>query len=171
MRSLHRSGQLRLVRDDDPAAPTIGAADAGADPTRSVFDHWLYMTGRSPRRCKLGPTRRQAINAALTIYLVDDVLLAVEGMASDPLEGCSQQQAEAMRELEWLLAKESRIERWATRGEKLRASAERAMAAEAQARAVPAGEQREADAAAAASAEQARERLRSLALQLREGGR
>lgn len=110
------TNQLRLVQD---AAPTFGGA-ATQDPTRRVFEHWLYMLAKSPARCKLGPTRRAAINAALTLYEVETLQLAIDGIAGDPLDDCSEKMASAMREIEWLLAKESRVERWADMGEAFR---------------------------------------------------
>lgn len=113
--------QLRLV--PDAFAPQA----APSDPTRRIFDHWVTMNGRLVARCKLGPTRRQAINAWLTVYDEDQLMAAVEGMAADPLEGCNPGQRAAMRELEWLLASEARIERWSDLGyavrEDLQASA------------------------------------------------
>lgn len=114
--------QLKLVQDAPP-----GFNPATADDTRRVFEHWLFMFGRSPRRCKLGPTRRTAINTALAIgYDVDTLLLAIEGMAADPLADASADRIrDAMREIEWLLGREARIERWAERGEALRASVQR----------------------------------------------
>lgn len=111
--------QLKLVID----APTASATPQ--DATRRVFDHWMYMLGRNPRRCKLGPTRRAVINAALTVYDEDTLLLTMEGIAADPLEGKPESMRAAMRELEWLLASEARIERWADKGEALRADAMR----------------------------------------------
>lgn len=112
--------QLKLVQDAPP-----GFNPDTRDPTRQVFDHWLFMLGRSPRRCKMGPTRRAAINSALAMgYDVDTLLLAVEGMAADPLDGAPHDRMrDAMREIEWLLAREARIERWADMGETLRLEA------------------------------------------------
>jgi len=120
--------QLRLVQDQAP-----GFNPDTRDETRIVFEHWLYMLGRSPRRCKLGPTRRAAINGALAMgYEVDALLLAIEGMAADPLHLEGRPDAahmrDAMREIEWLLAKEARIERWMDRGEALRERALRPVA-------------------------------------------
>lgn len=108
--------QLRLVTE----APETGFGCAPDDPTRRIFEHWLAMFGRNPKRCKLGPTRRAAINAALALYDVDQLELAIEGMAADPLERCPASMAEVMRDVEWLFAKESRIERWCEAGEALR---------------------------------------------------
>ena len=109
--------QLKLVTEVAP-----GFNSATQDPARQIFDHWLLMTGKSPRRCKLGPIRRTAINSALALgYEVDVLLCAIEGMAADPLERCSAEHIRTrMRELDWLLGAEARIEHWADLGEALR---------------------------------------------------
>jgi hypothetical protein len=114
-----RAAQLRLVQDDLPTARL------STDPARRIFDRWLFMLGRSPRRCKLGPTRRAAINAALAMgYDEETLLLTVDGIASDPLEGKPDSMRAAMRELEWLLRSEARIEHWAGLGDALHARLE-----------------------------------------------
>ena len=97
--------QLKLVTDPPP-----GFNHGTRDDTRRVFEHWLAMLGRSPRRCKLGPTRREAINAALAMgYDVETLMLAVDGMAADPLDGARNDgMREQMRELDWLLVREAR---------------------------------------------------------------
>lgn len=148
--------QLRLVQDPAPAHGESG------DPVRKVFEHWVFMLGRSPMRCKLGSTRRPVIAAALALYEVDTLMLAVDGMAADPLEGCSERMREAMREIEWLLARESRIEYYAERGEALRHRAER--------KAIDDSRRTEDAARSPVSDEairMARERLRTLAAELR----
>jgi hypothetical protein len=115
------TAQLRLVQD---APPTFNLATQ--DPARRIFEHWLFMFGRSPARCKLGPIRRKAIDSALALgYDVDVLLMAVEGMAADPLDRASAPHiAERMREIDWLMGAEARIEHWAARGEQLRAMAD-----------------------------------------------
>lgn len=155
-----RSAQLRLVTD----APAMNTGTS-TDPTRQVFEHWLYMLGRSSARCKLGPTRRAAINGALAIgYDVETLFLAVEGMAGDPLEGCTDRMRGAMRELEWLLASEARIEQWADKGDALRQASAQAQRRPVAAEAAP----QDVDPAAAAAA---RERLRAFAAARREAAR
>lgn len=108
--------QLSLVTD-----PAPGYLPHTADPVRRIFEHWVAMFNRNVRRCKLGPTRRAAINAALAMGYDEETLLAcIDGIASDPLDNCRHDGIrEAMRELEWLLASEARIERWAERGDQL----------------------------------------------------
>lgn len=157
------AAQLRLVTE----APAVSFGCAPADSTRVVFEHWLFMFGRSPRRCKLGPGRRQAINAALALYDVETLELAIEGIASDPLTDCTESMREAMHEIEWLLAKEARIERYAGRGEKLRASHERqAQRAAQQPLAVVTAVDPATEAAEQAKAQAHREQLRAFAAQL-----
>lgn len=148
------NAQLRLVQDAQQ--PQIHT-----DPVRRIFDHWLFMLGRSPRRCKLGPTRRGAINAALAIgYDEDTLMLACEGMASVSFEGKPDSMREAMIELEWFLAREARIERAVRYGEALREAVARPPVD----MAVDAAEQAPADPVAAAAA---RERLRTMAQAMR----
>lgn len=155
--------QLRLVQD---APPTFNPATT--DPVRQVFEHWLLMFGRSPARCKLGPTRRTAIVGALGMgYAVDDLLLAIEGLASDPVDLPGRPDADAarirdaVRQVEWLLAREQRIERWMAKGEQLRGMVDQP-APLPQAQQAPAVVQ---DPAATAAA---RARLAALARQMRE---
>lgn len=157
------ASQLRLVQD---APPDFNPATQ--DPVRRIFEHWLFMFGRSPARCKLGPTRRNAINGALAMgYDVDALLLAIEGMAADPLDLDGRPEADAarirdaVREIEWLLAREKRIERWMAQGERLRLMAAQPDPAPASEQQAPA---RPEDPAASAAA---RRRLLDLALQLR----
>lgn len=128
------------------------------DPTRVVFEHWLFMTGRNPRRCKLGPVRRQAVNAALALYDLETVLRAIDGMADDALEGKPESMRQAMRELEWFLGSEARIEHWAELGDALHERAEKMVQAETRRAQQPAPAPRDPAAVAAA-----RERLRQLA--------
>ncbi len=138
------------------------------DPARAIFDHWVVMNGRMAARCKFGPVRRQVVLAAMAIGYDDDMLMAaVEGMASDPLEGArDDRMRDGMREIEWLLARESRIERWAERGYRLRqavAERQRAMACASTAGQEAAPVDRAADDAA-------REQMMRMARVWREGG-
>lgn len=153
--------QLKLVTDK---APVHGVSQ---DPVRQVFEHWVFMLGRSPARCKLGPTRRPAIMAALSIYDPGVLMLAVDGLAADPLETCTERMREAMREIEWLLARESRIEFYADKGEALRRRAERrADEVRLAQRTSDSGDPAAAQAAQQAS-DEARERLRAMAAAMR----
>ena len=43
--------------------------------TERVFDHWVYMLGKNPRRCALGPARRKVIDRALGLYDEETLLL------------------------------------------------------------------------------------------------
>lgn len=148
--------QLRLVQDAQQPQTTT-------DPVRRIFEHWAFMLGRNTRRCKLGPTRRAAINAALAIgYDEDTLMLACEGMASVSFEGKPDSMREAMLELEWFLVREARIERAVRYGEALREAAARLSVPAAAVDAAPVV----VDPVAAAAA---RERLRTLAANLRGG--
>lgn len=145
--------QLRLVQDAQQPQTTT-------DPVRRIFEHWAFMLGRNPRRTKLGPTRRAAINAALAMgYDEDTLLLACEGMASVDFQGKPESMREAMLELEWFLAREARIERAVRYGEALRAAVAQPVVQVAEAQAAE-----PVDPAAAAAA---RERLRAMAVAMR----
>lgn len=53
-------------------------------------------------------------------------MAAIDGMAADPLDDCrSDKMRDAMREIEWLLATEARIERWSERGDALKLDLQR----------------------------------------------
>ena len=51
--------QLRLVNEEN--APREETAIG------RVFAHWVFMLGKNPRRCALGPGRRKAIDRALAL--------------------------------------------------------------------------------------------------------
>lgn len=108
--------QLRLVKEAPPAHGTT------TDPTRQVFEHWVFMFGLHPRT-KLDSYRRAAINGAIALYGLADVMLAVEGMAAVPLGDKPESMREAMREIEWFLASAKRVERCLRYGDQLRAAA------------------------------------------------
>ncbi len=142
--------QLRLVTDAPPPHHITN------DPVRQVFEHWVFMFGLRAASTKLGPTRKAVISSALAIgYSLPDLILAVDGMAAVSLDGKPDDMQERMREIDWFLANEPRIERCMRHGEKLRDMA-------AAHRAAPAVEADEAPADPVAAAA-ARERLRQLA--------
>lgn len=147
--------QLRLVTET-PQQP------ATTDPVRIAFNHWLLMSGRNAKVCKLGQTRTNAIKAAVALYDLDIVLTAIDGMASDPLDDCSPSMAARLREIEWFLATEARIERWFERGQQLHAAADR----ELQRRAAPPSQEPPSDPEAAQRATEARAKLKQLRLDL-----
>lgn len=117
------------------------------------------MFGRHPGRTKLDAERRQAINAALELYGLDDVMLAVEGMAAAPLGDKPKSMRDAMCEITWFLASARRVERCLEYGDQLRALAvqQRDVAAQHAVVAEPDAE----------AVRQRRERLRDLAAQYR----
>lgn len=152
-----KSSQLRLVTEPPPAHDATTR-----DPVRMIFEHWVFMFGRHPRRTKMDAERRQAISAALALYEgdVQEIMRAVEGMAAVPLGDKPQSMQDAMREPTWFLATAARIERCLRYSDQL---IEMAETTQRQA-ACPQEPQAPADPAAAAAA---RERLRALAVSLR----
>lgn len=150
---MRNNTQLRLVTEPPPAH------GASHDPVRQIFEHWVFMFGRHPGRTKLDAERRKAIAWALSEWTVDEVLLAVEGMAAAPLGDKPQSMQDAMREVSWFLASAKRVERCIEYGDQLR---------ELDSRPQPAALGAEPAAPVDAAAVQARrERLRQLAEQYR----
>lgn len=160
-----QTAQLRLLQ---PVKAQANQPQISSDPARRVFEHWVAMMGKRPGLTKMGPTRSAVINSVLTLYDEDQLCAAIEGMAADPLTDCvGDKMRDAMREVEWLLAREARIERWAERGYQLRDTMAQA---EDQARRGPALP--EADAAPDPAAVAARTaQMRALAMRLRAQGR
>lgn len=37
-------------------------------PVERIFEHWVFMMGKKPQRCALGPSRRKVVAAALALY-------------------------------------------------------------------------------------------------------
>lgn len=133
-----------------------------SDPVRRVFDYWVFMAQKSPLRAKLGPTRRQAIAAALTLYSEEELQLAIDGNLIDAW--CV---ANGRHDLDWALVGESRIERFIELGEHLRERVQEAAATRREQAQAPVQ-----DAASAAHAEAARQRLRQMVQEYqRNGGR
>lgn len=158
------NAQLKLVQFS--AKDVEISVQQSKDPVRRVFDHWLFMFGRSPNRCKLDPARKAVISSALLLFDEGQLFEAIDGMAADPLGDCDKpKMRDAMRELEWLFARSSRIERWSDLGQALRMQAERRLAEQSRPVEAPPAEDAAADAAQAA---RVREQLRSMARARRE---
>lgn len=120
--------QLKLVQDKPPVH------NITTDPTRVVFERWVFMFGLQPNRTKLDPSRRQVINAALALYDGDvgTILQAVDGMAAAALADKPESMRDAMRDIEWFLGNARNIERALRWGDRLRLQLEREQAAQAQ---------------------------------------
>lgn len=151
-----RTAQLKLVTDKAPVHHTT------TDPTRQIFERWVFMFGRDPRRTKLDTQRRHAINAALALFDGDTetIMLAVDGMAAAPLGDKPESMQDAMREIDWFLGSAKRIERALRWADVLRLTLETDAARQAEPAAAPA-EQPSAEQVA-----QQRETLRALAARL-----
>ena len=106
----------------------VGIADASfhesAPPECSaverVFDHWVFMLGKHPRRTALGPTRRRAIERSLALYDEDTLLLAIEGCAASAWHAGENDRGRAFDDLELILRDEPHVERFAELGQRLR---------------------------------------------------
>lgn len=119
--------QLRLVKD----APTH-AITPPSDAIGRVFDHWLFMFGKSPRMCKLTTARRRLVGAWLTVYDEGVLGLALDGAAADAFIA---ERGAQFTSLEWILRDEANIERFAEAGERMHLQLEQAHASEQHARA------------------------------------
>ncbi|MEY5097865.1 MAG: Vibrio phage VvAW1 [Pseudomonadota bacterium] len=150
-----RNAQLKLV---DVAAAEV------LSPEQRVFDHWVWMMGKAPRRTVLGPERRKVLRRALELYDVETLMLAIEGCAGSAWHAGDNDRGTAYNDLELILRNERNVERFADMGEQLRAKALRQAQRERDAAAQ--GEAAEPVLGAEAAGEDAakwRERLRALA--------
>lgn len=157
--------QMSLVEGVRTRKQPIGLADV-PDVGR-VFAHWVYMMGKNPKRCALGPDRRKAITRALSLYDVETLELAIEGCAASPFHRGQNDRETEYTDICLILRDEAHIERFAELGERLReraAQAERQQAERAQ------QEQQQPEDPVAVAA--ARERLRAMAQRMaaRRGG-
>lgn len=119
---------LMLMHDAGASSP---AAEPDKTPAERVFDHWVYMLGRNPRRTALGPARRKVIDRALGLYDEETLLLAIEGCAASAWHAGDNDRGRAFNDVELILRDEPHIERFAADGEALRARLHRRMAAQA----------------------------------------
>lgn len=158
--------QLRLVplehqREPETAAmattPTRAAPPAAKTARQRVFEHWVFMFGKNPKRCALGPVRQKVIDRALALYGGDEemAMLAIEGAASSEWHAGGNEDGRVYDDIELFLRDEAHIERFAAMGEQLR---ERAAAAQARESAVPLAAVPD-----AAAAHAAREKVRQMA--------
>ena len=143
--------QLKLV------GPTAQAPAREAD--RALFEHWAFMWDKNVARCAFGPTRRQAVRAALLLYEVDVLMLAIEGHAASAYHAGENRSGRAYDDITDALRDEATIERFAAAAEAMHRRARHAQekAAQHQAEAEPDPE----------GAAAARERLREIARELR----
>lgn len=108
------------VRNTRGAASAPSGAQLGQAAVQRVFDHWVYMLGKNPRRTALGPDRRKAIQRALSLYDEETILLAIEGCAADPWHRGENDRQREFADLCLILRDEAHIERFAADGEALR---------------------------------------------------
>jgi hypothetical protein len=89
-------------------------------PTERIYDHWVFMLGKNPRRTALGPARRKTIDKALSLYDEETLLLAIEGCAASAWHAGENDRGRAFDDLELILRDEAHVERFAADGEALR---------------------------------------------------
>lgn len=89
-------------------------------PTARIFEHWVFMLGKHPRRTALGPTRRRSIERMLALYDEETLLLAIEGCAASAWHAGENDRGRAFDDLELILRDEAHVERFADLGQRLR---------------------------------------------------
>ncbi len=114
---------LKLVEQDQHAQQKT--------PAERVFDHWVFMLGKNPRRCALGPLRRKVIERALALYDEETLCLAIEGNAASAWHAGENDRGTPFNDIELILRNESNVERFCEAGERLRLRAQRQRASEA----------------------------------------
>lgn len=159
--------RLRLVADDDAGAGESAAEQRERSPVERVFDHWVFMLGKNPKVCALGPKRRQAIDRALRLYDEGVLLLAIEGCAASAWHNGDNDRDRAFNDIELILRDEAHVERFAADGEQLRALAARRAERERQRLAAAQAPAMQAD---TVQADEDRDRLRRLAKAIRDRG-
>lgn len=147
--------QLRLVNETTEATTP--------DAMRRLFDHWVFMMGKNPRRCALGPERRKVIGKALSLYDEETLQLAIEGCASSAYHAGDNDRDTPYNDLELIFRNEKYVERFATMGEQLRIKAANEAARSLAQASTPVPVMDE------AQAKRQRDRLRELAQRLRKG--
>lgn len=155
--------QPKLVGDSDahhfPETRKMGKKSVVVN----VFEHWVFMFGKRPGRCALGPERTKAIERALALYGGPEMaMLAIEGASSCEWNAGHNPSGTVYDDVGLILRNEAQIERFAALGEKLR---EQAAEQEQQAAVGPATQAGPSEAEEAAG-RAARERLRAYAAQV-----
>jgi len=122
--------------DDDPAdgpAASDEALDAAcaaqASPCMRLYHRWRLLFGKL--RAGIGPQRARAVEAMLHVYPEDTLALALDGAADD---AWIRDRGAQFTSIEWILANEQRIERFADAGAALHAAIARRAEAAAHAR-------------------------------------
>lgn len=151
---MNRSTALRLIDSssthashdtDDPrsaqrASLQATSADTGAaaSPAQRLFAHWVWMMGKNPTRCAIGPKRARVLDDALKLYDEETLMLAIEGCAASPWHAGRNDRNREYNDIELILRDEAHIERFAAEGEALRERLARHLPADtAQAGALP----------------------------------
>ena len=151
---------LRVVVEGEQHS---GAHAQEGTATERVFAHWVYMLGKNPRRCALGPTRRKLIDKQLGLYDEDTLMLAIEGCAASAWHAGANDREREFNDIELILRDEAHIERFAAEGEALRERLRRRLERQAEVVPIQAPDPvREAE---------FREKVRAMAQAARRGGR
>lgn len=112
--------QLKLIHSTPQDARKRVSLPNTSAAVERVFAHWVFMLGKNPKRCALGPDRRKVISRALALYDEDAVLLAIEGCAASAWHRGENDRGGEYTDLTLILRDEAHIERFADEGEALR---------------------------------------------------
>jgi len=107
-----------------PAQAAAAQAVDAESAVQRVFDHWVWMMGKSPKRVAMGPQRRRAIQRMLDLYPEDTLMLAIEGCAASPFHRGDNDRGRPFNDIELILRDEPHVERFADEGQRLRDRAE-----------------------------------------------
>lgn len=147
--------QLRLVTEEQPVP--------ASDDVQRLFDHWVFMLGKNPKRVALGPVRRKVIAKALQLYDFEVLEMAIEGLAASEWHAGDNENGTVYQDIELVLRNEAHIERFSAKGEALRIQVANAAARERSQASAPVPP------ADAAAAEAHRQNLRAFAARKRAG--
>jgi hypothetical protein len=112
--------QLSLIPGTPQDARKRVSLPNASAPVERVFEHWVFMLGKNPKRCALGPDRRKVISRALGLYDEDTLLLAIEGCAASAWHRGENDRGGEYTDITLILRDEAHIERFADEGEALR---------------------------------------------------
>ena len=137
-----KNARVRLV-GNSTMSTTYGREDCDDDPAQRIFEHWVWMLGKNPRRTAFGPARRKSVDRALSLYDADTLLLAIDGCAASAWHNGENDRARPFNDLDLILRDESHIERFADDGERVRRRAVRLIERQRAADVAPRAEQAE----------------------------
>ncbi len=115
-----KTTRLQLVGDS-------AEIERATDPVWRLFERWMFMMGKNPRRCALGPARRKVIESMLALFDEDTLELAIDGCAASAWHAGQNDRGTEFNDLGLIFRDEAHVERFAAEGERVRARAAAAL--------------------------------------------